>query len=40
MCGRVRFFLARRALHGVQDFVALIDTRPNLLLARKADRVV
>ena len=33
-------FLALRAFDPVQDFVSLIDSWPNLLLASKASRVV
>jgi hypothetical protein len=40
MRGGVRFLTRRRALHGVQYLVALIDARPQLLLARKSDSVV
>ena len=36
----VRLFFALRVLHLVQDFIALVDPRSNLLLARKARRVV
>src|SRR5262249_2560496 len=36
----VGLFSALRVLHLVQDFIALVDPRSNLLLARKARRVV
>src|SRR5262249_21220697 len=37
---RVGLFSALRVLHPVQDFIALVDPRSSLLLARKAHRVV
>jgi hypothetical protein len=33
-------FLAPRPFHSVQDFVALVDPRPNLLFSSKAGRVL
>src|SRR5215471_9890116 len=40
MCCGVGLFAALRVLHPVQDFIALVDPRSNLLLARKARGVV
>lgn len=40
MCCSMGLFLALRAFDPVQDFVSLIDSWPNLLLASKASRVV
>ena len=40
VCCSMSLFLALRAFHFVQDFVALVDPRSNLLLARKAHCVV
>ena len=36
MCCSVGLFSALRVLHLVQDFIALVDSRSSLLLARKA----
>ena len=40
MCRCMGLFFALRVLHLVQDFIALVDSRSSLLLARKARRVV
>jgi hypothetical protein len=40
MRGGVRFVARGGALHRVQDLVALIDPRPQFLLARERDGVV
>jgi hypothetical protein len=40
VCCSMGVFLARRAFRLVQDFVALIDSWSNLLLASKARRVI
>jgi hypothetical protein len=38
--GSVRFLPRCRTLHGVKDFISLIDTRPEFLLPSEADGVV
>src|SRR3954452_18857556 len=40
VCCRMGAFLVLRAFYVVQDFVPLVDARPNLLFASKACRVV
>jgi hypothetical protein len=40
VCCSMGVFRALRAFHSVQDFVALVDSRSNLLLASKVRRVV
>src|SRR5262249_12637883 len=40
MCCSVGLFSALRVLHPVQDFIALVDSRPSLLLARNTHCVV
>jgi len=40
MCCSVGLFSALRVLHLVQDFIALVDSRSSLLLARKARGIV
>jgi hypothetical protein len=40
VCCSMGLFFALRALHPVQNFIALVDSRSSLLLASKARRVV